>query len=292
MLTAEAELERFLQRRAVTFAAAMREVAISLYEGGDGSRQSIEFLADLLQRTLILADLHGRRRALMEADAARRRMGKLDSLPTTTPIVPSVPFEEAIDDLLRREPRLAKSFEEVSKLYSKGKVFSLAKSASLKLTERIQKEIVDITKSGRAAGAATRDLVRIAAENSHNWTVAYADTVYQTNTSDAYTQGRFKQALDPDVRDVVPALEVTGIADDDERPNHRALRGFLAAADDPQWARLRPPYGYKCRHGVRLVPRSELERRGLLDANGRVIPYYPPNFEQGGPDPGFRSGGF
>lgn len=290
MLTAEAELERFLQRRAVTFARAMQEVALTLYQGGDGQRQALDFLTDLMQKTMVLADLHGRRRALMEADHARR-LAKMAHEPGTSPIVPSVPFEEAIDDLLQREPRLARSMEEVARLYSRGNVFALARSASMKLTERIQKAVADIHSSGRGQGEATRDIIRIAAEESHNFTVAYADTVYRTTTSDAYTNGRFRQALDPDVRDVVPALEITGINDDDERPNHRAARGFLAAPDDPEWARVRPPLGFQCRHGVRLVPRSELERRGLIAASGRVIPYYPPDFDKAGPDPGFRAGG-
>jgi SPP1 gp7 family putative phage head morphogenesis protein len=290
MMSAKDELEKFLDRKGAIFADALVNL-ISTRKSPSKQQDALKNLADLIRHTMILADLHGRRRALMEADRIRRRGAKFTAIPDSTPIAPGVPFEEAIDRLLAAEPRLARSMEEVSSLYSDQKVFAMARSASLKITERVQKEVTALIEKGKSA-AEVETIILDIGKNAQmgevrRWTRSYAATVYRTNASTAYTTGRFAQAQDADVKEVIGALELVGVVDGAERPNHAAARGLIAPADHPIWKRFAPPLGYQCRHGVEFVSVFELERRGLIK-DGRVIPYFPPGFQNAKPDPGFE----
>jgi len=290
MISATEELDRFLARKASLFAQALLNVVVMSKKGPYPEREALEDLARLIGHTMILADLHGRKRALMEVDAAKRRGASFTGLPDTTPIVPGVEFDEAVDRLLDVEPRLAASAQEVSRLYNAERVFAMARSASLKVTERVQHETAKLISEGKSWGEvenAILDIGRSAAMGDvRDWTRAYAATVYQTNANTAYSTGRFQQAMDPDVQEVMPAVELMGIRDAQTRPNHAAAHGLVAAARDPIWRRFSAPLGFNCRCGVRLVSKYELARRGLIQG-GSVTPYYPPNFAAAYPDPGF-----
>lgn len=287
-ISAQEELERFLDRSAAVFATAFGNL---IERSGEAYVSAFHETSTLLRDTLVLADLHGRRRALMEADYHRRRMPKAmkggAAEEESTPIVPGVPFLEAVDDLLKREPRLAKNYEEVQRMYSKERVFAMTYSASEKLMARVKDAVTNLIAKGETPGMTENEILEIAREEAHDWTRSYAATVYRTNANTAYTNGRFEQARDKDILDVTPAFELVGIVDERERPNHAAARGLIAATGDPIWRRYRPPLGFQCRHGVRLVSRYELERRGLLDRAGNVISYHPPRFSFASPDRGF-----
>jgi len=286
MIQAQLELERFLDRRVKPFADALIALAASMGrqpQEGD----ALNALARLMQETLILADLHGRKRLLMELDHSRWR-GKFAEY--ISPIVPSVPFEEALEDLLQREPRLARSAEEVSRLYSTGKVFAMAHSSSMILTQRIQASLRAIMESGEGLDKSENEILRIATEESHDFARSYAATVYRTTVSTAYAQGRFEQAKDPDVAEAIPAFRFVALLDDRVRDNHAAADGLIAATDDPIWLTMRPPLGFQCRCGLEFVSVFDLERLGRIKG-GVVTRYEPPGFAAAGPDPGFRPGG-
>lgn len=293
MMSAQAELEKFLSRKASIFHQAYLNLLNAKFVTLKGGAEALEDLAKLIRDTLILADLHGRRRTLIEFDHEAAR-GDFSMLPDRNPIVMGIAFAEAIEDLLSREPRLAEGYKEASRLYSEEHAFALARSSSRKLTERVQQAVQMIIAEGRDPGMTGQEITRLAASEAHDWTRAYADTVYETNVSSALTNGRFKQAEDPDVAKVIKAFEVVGEADERERPNHRAARGFIAAVDDPIWIdrHVKPPYGYRCRHGVIFASKYTLERRGLLRPDGSVIRFEPAGFENFVPDPGFVSGVF
>lgn len=289
MMSADRELDKFLDRRTALFSQALFNLIRAKF--GQANRETaLADLAGLIQRTMILADLHGRRRLFIEMDHAIQTRGRF-AASSATPIVPNVPFVEAIEDLLFREPRLAKSAEEVARLYSTERVFAMARAAEGNVDDRIakfrtewvQRRLAEGIEEGKGIVEMTEAMKELAP-----WTDAYAGTVYRTNVSNAYTEGRFKQAEDPEVKDIMPAMEIVGIADAEERPNHRAARGMIAATNDSIWDRLKPPLGFQCRHGVRMVSRFELERRGMIDKNGNVTRYEPPGFENARPDEGFR----
>jgi len=261
-------------------------------------KRRLKDLADIISQTMMLADLLGRKRLLMEFDAhakhrqpARFRtdiwgVGTFGA----TPVVPKVPFTEAYEDILEREPRLVKSADEVRRAYSGDNGFAifnlpakLANDARLKLTARIQKALADFAAAGESVPSVRKQLAAIG-----NFSAAYAETVYRTNLSTAFTAGRMKQMQDPDVLDVTPAFEFSKIGDGDERPNHAAAGGTLAAVNHPIWDLLSPPLGFNCRHDLRSVDRFELKDRGLLVKGHIVKPYFPPSINAAGPDKGFR----
>lgn len=280
MLTGHQELERFLEKRATLFVRAIHDIYKDRYGSGE-SKHPIHDLAELISNTMILADLNGRKRTLMEADAARRKKGFAEE---KTPISP-LPFEEAIDDLVTREPRLAVGYRAVQKLYNTSHTFALAKSVNENLTDRIQREI----QKTQEEGTGLLEFSKVWKEITP-WVQSYADTVYRTNCNTSYTNGRFAQAEDKDVQEVIPAMQFISMHLPTSRPHHEAAHGLIAATDDPVWKRFRPPLGYNCMDGVNFVSKYELERRGLWK-DGKVIPYYPPRFSEAHPDPGFNEGG-
>lgn len=279
MLTGHQELERFLDKRTTLFTRAIRDIYRARYGCGD-SQHPIRDLAELISHTMILSDLNGRKRVLMEADQARKR--KAAFAEDKTPISP-LPFEEAIEDIVTREPRLAAGYKAVQSLYNTSHTFALAKSVNQNLTERIQKAIASMADTGGGLPEFTEVWREIAP-----WSDAYAGTVYRTNCSTSYNSGRFTQAEDDDVKEVIPAMQFISMHLPTSRPHHEAAHGLIAATDDPIWKRFRPPLGYNCMDGVNFVSKYELERRGLW-SGGKVTTYYPPNFSNAHPDEGFNT---
>ena len=147
-----------------------------------------------------------------------------------------------------------------------------------KSTQDVENAILDIGES--ADMGAVRD-----------WTRAYAGTCFRTNASTGYSNGRFEQAQDPDVKEVIPAFKFAALHDDRTRPWHEAAHGLIADTLDPIWATFRPPIGWNCRCSPNFISKFELERLGLLE-NGRVRRHVPPTFGSAHPDPGFRPGAF
>lgn len=288
MISALNELDKFLDRRARIFTDALLDIARARLKG-EGYYEAVYSLADLIRKTMMLSDLHGRKRMLMEADHVKRQVYR--NFEVETPVVPHVEFTEAIDDLINREPRLAESASEVAQLYSQDKVFAMAKAAAGNVDERIAKARTEavqraLTKSlveGQSMYETTAILKEIGP-----WTQAYAETVYRTNVSNAYNNGRIEQAKDPDVKEVVPALKYVSRHDARTRPNHEAADGFIAPADHPFWKTM-PPAGWNCRCSAQFVSIFTLERMGLIK-DGKLIQRTPPAAAK--PDPGFRAGDF
>lgn len=283
MIEADAELQKFLDRRTSVFSQALENLIQSRLGKGDYG-QAISDLARLLQKTMILSDLHGRKRALMEVDRIKRQIAKF-TLPDTTPIKPGVPFEEAIEDLVSREPRLAESARQVSDLYDTEHVFAMARSIDLNVTKKVQEIITGALKEGKGLS----DVEELIAQTG-DWSISYAANIFRTNANTAYTQGRFEQMKDPEVANIMPAFEYVGVDDARTRPNHLAAFGLIASVDDAIWRTYKPPMAWQCRCGVIGVSIFELESKGLI-RNGRVMRYLPPNFADAHPDPGFRPGG-
>lgn len=277
MLTAQEELEKFLDKPAKAFQKAMAWLARAIFRDRHDWDPAYVNLAQTFRETLILADMHGRKRLLMEADAlARGHSAKYAAW--NPPLAQSMEFKEALDDMVKREPRLASSAKEVSRLYNSGHVFALADSTSEKLTARVQQIIADAIKEGAGSLQTETEIINAALEASHVWTDSYAQSVFETNVTGAYARGRIAQAQDPDIREVIPALTVTGQDDARTRPNHRAYWGLIAAADDTIWMTATPPYGYRCRCALEHVSIYELESKGLI-RNGQIVRYEPPGFQ-------------
>lgn len=333
------ELLEFIRRGSLAFVEAIRRIIRALTDARFSLGAAEKHLADVFAKTMTLADLFGRRRSYLEMDAlvspeARaqatvpvdfesgivkvpgRPVPPVDApqvpLDFKTAIrqwrgkVPSVPFQAAIDDIVTREPRLLEiapgeeltMAEKVAKLYQEEHAFAFARKTSGVVTEKVQLTIARLIEEGTARPAAVKVLAELT-----GWSESYADTVYGTNLSTAYSAGRIRIGLKPAVLAAMPAWEYVTANDSDVRrgrkedgpksgpkENHKAAHGAIFAKTDPIWDRLMPPASYRCRCQIRSVTREELERRNLLTASGEVIPFIPPGFDKFQPHPNFGQG--
>lgn len=307
-----AELEKLSEASTTPLARAMSELARSVVDGDVRAQDSARArLAVLMRQTLRYAILLGRRRVLLEADAATAKASREDRrrqllencsatrllesglgispfatsnegakpgkrLEFAAPLqMPKTAFDEAIADLLGREPRLAFGYEAVQILYADQHAFALAKSIDIEVTKRVQQAMTTMLRQGTTLESAQDVIGQLG-----RWTRSYADTVYRTNVATAYSAGRFVQAADPDVEDVFKAFEFVTAGDVDVRHNHEAGHGSIASTRDPIWDRMAPPLGYNSflpgtRVSGRVVGASRAPYRGpvvhVQTGNGRRL---------------------
>ena len=294
MKTAEVELRELTKLGSRELTMAIFRVMRSRWKMDEDLQPAREALGTLLYRLQLLSDMLGRRRGMMEyRQALARYRGATFNAAINSPIVTGVKFEEAIQQILNREPMLAWGWQEATRKYTQEGGFALAKSMEETLDRRlgmlrtklVQRAIV----SPEVQRGGLPEFRKVFKEIAP-WTNSYADTVYKTNISSAYTEARFEQVKDPDVSQVIAALEVTKSTAVEPRENHKGFEGLMAPPDDPIWQKAKPPYGYNCTHGVRYVSIFELERRGRVK-DGKVIPFYPPGLARASYDPGFNPRG-
>ena len=285
--SSEDELGSLLNRQHGTYLSALNRLAVALVQGDLEARaKAMSALAELVGYSGILSDLIGRRRTLLTSDWVRAHRGKLAASPAT-PLIPNVPAARAIEDLISREPRLAKSAAEIAVTYSQHG-FAAARSAELSLTKALQGFLERAMREGGTVPSGAKQIAFLGGGDEEGFTRSYAETVFRTNLATAYNAGLIEQAKDPDVKEVIPALEYSAVMDVDTRPNHAAANGMIATADDPIWNVMGPPAGHRCRCVRVLVDAWTLREKGLIDDSGNVTRYLPPTFSQAHPDPGFK----
>jgi len=246
----------------------------------EGRAQPLEQFAALLRKTQGLADMLGRRRVILELESQGIR--QFAAAPEVSPLLATVPFVQALLDLTERQPVLAASASVVARVYSVERGFALARAVSETVAQRVRDRIV----ADRRAGRAPAETIELIAELGP-FTRAYAQTVYRTNLSTAYSAGRFRQAADPDIYMAVVDSDVRRGRKEDQGENHKALHRFMAPTDWDGWGQWAPPGGYQCRCSLRLVTNFELSRKGIKLPTSIQVPEraaFHSNFQQGRPD--------
>lgn len=279
-----------------------------------GYDEALRRIGDLIAGSAGVAYLLGRKRVWREVDQRRRyhreraaygmaapitseglawvyaSIGAYDSVytqPSNQEVIPGVPFAEAIDELLKREPRIAPGYRAVQKLYTTEHGFALAKQfADPAITEKVQETIRHAMQFGTESPKAQEVIQQIG-----DWAHSYAETVFRTNVTTSYADGRMEQARDEELRDIIVGLRRVAVLDADTRANHAAAHDLVAAQDDPIWTYLGVPGGYNCRCSYELVDIYEAEASGLM-VNGKMRTatppagaYNDPGFEKRGPNP-------
>jgi SPP1 gp7 family putative phage head morphogenesis protein len=286
------ELFALLNRSKASFREAMRRLAEETARNSPRRNQKLDDLRILAGQTMTLADLYGRRRALLWTEYAQAGVKQSARVAIycqtyTNPIVPAIPFDEAIDNFKKRVPKLADTADAVTQAYMNRSAFAVARSADLFVTERVQQKLVDAMNLGWTQEKAIAEICG----EAENWTNAYAETVYRTNVHTAYAVGEREQAMDPVAVAVLPAWIYDAVGDADTRPNHLAADGMIAAKRDPIWERWAPPVGYNCRCSLREMDVYDLEEQGRLTSSGQVYAKIPAGIASGAimPDKGFES---
>lgn len=243
VVTPKVELDRFLDKSTTSFAVAVLGMIGAYVKGGTSpSVADLEEFGNLIRYTQGQAHLFGARRMLLEVDSRRARYGlsgdwKYEDTPT--PLVPDVEPVEAMQDLLFREPRLARTAAAVAEIYNKDYGFAMARSSSEVVTERA-KEYVMAFLSGKGRMPDTAEAIA----DLGGWARAYGETVFRTNVTTAYANGRLAMAMDPVVTDFVAGIRRVEVLDSATRPNHRASHGIMAPADSKVWVDHGVPGGY------------------------------------------------
>lgn len=288
-------------RYAAPYAAAISDLFVAkVRRNYDAAEDALKQLQGVTRESMGIAELVGATSVLRSAAAfssGQFRVGDPTMRFADQNIVPNVTFDEAIEDFIQRAPTTLRNSAErtalrIAELYSESNVAAFVRAAEQSVTERAQEFITQALEAGTGELDVARGLsmaIEEIREQSHGWTEWYSGMVFRTNANTATTAGRFKQAQDPDVAEVIPAMRFDAIRDGDARPNHLLMDGFIASTRSRVWAFLSPPLGYSCRCSVNLVSRFELEDLGRIRPDGTVIDSTPhPGAKT---DEGFRHGG-
>lgn len=153
----------------------------------------------------------------------------------------------------------------------------LRRSAVRRVAEAARAESVmrSIAK-GRGTGATDRDrlldAIRVSDAKRDDPDLKAAlnslDLELRTRVAEARTAGALAAGRAAQV-----GLRFVTMEDERVRVNHAAAEGFVAHARDPVWIALAPPLGWRCRCGLVLVDREELQRRGLANSKGDPVRY-------------------
>lgn len=293
-LDASRFLEDLTARRAAPYARAIRELLDATLLGDrPRARAAREELGDVIRETMAAAEVLGALSILREVQYASRGL----PFAATQTVLPRVTMSEALEDMVERAPVTLKDAAQrtalrIAQLYSEGRVTAFARAAEDEVTEKAQEIIAKAIRDGVPEVDGARRLMRSVKDVTYNgaeWSESYARMVMRTNVNTAVTAGRFRQADDPDVRAVTPALRFDAVGDGDTRDNHQAADGLIMRSDNPEWRKIAPPLGYNCRCQVSLVSVPMLRRMNRIGPDGAVIEgRVPPDAH---PDPGFRHGG-
>lgn len=301
-------LEELSGRHARTYAAAFADLfAAVATENKAAKLDALAWIADVTHETMGVGEVLGATITLRAAarvlapttqtlTADRSAMLAFADLPDQT-VLPRVTLAEALQDMVDRTPVTIRNSAErtaqrIAQLYSERHAMAFVHAAEASVTREAQSFVARAFREGLSEGRAGRGLAMAVDEvrkRSQPWTEAYARMAFRTNVNTAVTAGRFRQAQDPAIRQVIPAFRFDAVGDADTRDNHDAMDGVILRADNPTWSQIAPPLGYNCRCIVVHVSRPELEDMGRIDSAGNVVESkIPPGAR---PDEGFRHAG-
>ncbi len=269
------ELEALLAETPASVTAALSQLVKAqaryyLNLGDAGLDGALEMVAAALRAQIIESAMLGAREVLKAtvkaAPANAATISKVNAATASGMAMGEVAPTRAVAAILKREPRLARTYKQVALLYSRDDtVFAAVRAADITTAAKVQGAIAEALKQGLPSIQASEVI-----QGLTDWTAAYSDTVFQTNAATAYSDGMKAQVDDPDVRAIMVGMEVLHPVDGDTRPNHAPGAGFRASLDDPRWAVMRPPWGYRCRGSLNFIDRAYAERQGWLDAQGNL----------------------
>lgn len=252
-------------------------------------RDARDRLADVIRETMGACEVLGatimlRRAAAWLPDssnfAARDKHHLLvfAETPTQT-VLPRVTFAEAVQDMVERtpvtlQPAALRTSLRISELYAQGDVIAFVRSAEQAVTERVQSLYVKALSEGwteAQIGKLTPKVVDYVRKETGPWTEAYSRMAFRTNANTAITAGRFRQAQDQDIQQVIPAFQFQSAGDSDVRGNHKACDGRIYVTGNAIWHKIAPPLGYNCRCDAVEMGRPLLKRMSRIRPDGSVI---------------------
>ena len=208
-------------------------------------------------------------------------------------------FEQAADILAGRNPMTRQAAESI-----RGRAF--ARAATLRATEQaislvklaersvaiqralrqpfwvsdvdqqtvvnIRSMIADVIEHGKVTPDTTLPgfINKAQANGAANLTRARLQTVYRTNLSTSYNDGRVEALRSPQVQSFMPLMELQEIRDSRSRQIHAMMNGYISTTEQFETMGIVPPNGYNCRGTVRGITLSEGRRRGFINEDDSI----------------------
>jgi SPP1 gp7 family putative phage head morphogenesis protein len=174
-----------------------------------------------------------------------------------------LPFQEAGKFFRSLNVMTKASFDNASAEVQR-RAFTVAGNLSTQMLAVLQHELVRQIEAGtslaefdKAITARLNDAGFLPTTNAKGILQAsHTETVFRTNTLNAYNTGRVRQASQPNVARVFPTWEIRTARDKRVRDSHKALNGKRLLASDPFWRNNYPPFDYNCR--CRVVSRRSI----------------------------------
>lgn len=230
-LLAESQREGSQQLAAIARQAIARYVRRTGAGGQLFTTEERSRLADVLGRSLAVADLLGRSRMLLRSGAlAAGPVEKFADVPTNFEVVPVAAVKmQPPAKALEYFNNLVPGLELNPRWWLPGverTAFSLAVTTEQQLLSKVQEAISQAITTGEHGWGpqAVQDLLDAAGVSHRN--PQYAEMVFRTNAKDAMAQGSQDELADPEVADVFPVWKYSAIVGDGRgRPTHSARNG-------------------------------------------------------------------
>jgi len=223
----------------------------------------LESVADLVARTLFVADLNGQASVLDEVDSG-------PSFAFASVFEP-LPFDEAIEAFRRRIPVSPEVMGRLA-LNARARAFSVAGVACMDALEEMRAAVDRAIADGTTMADFRKRMAEIAdAREMLPLGRAHVETIFRTNISTALSAGRYRQQTAPAVLQARPFWQYLTADDGDVRPTHAALHGKVFAADDPVWQQIYPPNGFRCRCRVVTLSARQVAARGVQVETGDQV---------------------
>jgi SPP1 gp7 family putative phage head morphogenesis protein len=256
--------------------------------------EAVKRLADIIARVMVAEDVAARIGVLSEVGLSSQ-LGKQIKGPgaTAEQLLPRIdmnprkfvtlPFKEAVADLVSKTPLASETAEDVAAAYEAHQ-FTLRQGISLDVVKTVQSAMARIIEDG----GGVKEFKEFTAKLDEGLIGdAYAETLFRTERTSANAAGRIAQAFSPELDDFVIGFRYVAVGDKDTRPNHFANNGKQFAKRDPRWQSRIPPNGWNCRCRVVTISRLRAQAMGRLDKDGQFVSDDPP--ASGAPDPGFEN---
>jgi len=165
--------------------------------------------------------------------------------------------------------------------------FAVAHVEFKAILDKIKKELIIQAETGAVYSAFMDNINEFFEKSGYSpLNPFHLETVYLQNNINCYQAGKFAELSSPEMVEAFPFWRYVTMDDGLVRPNHAAMNGFIAPANDPIWQKWYPPNGFRCRCDVEVITAHEAETQGI--ERGSSVPIDPNSRRQVLPDKAFR----
>ncbi len=169
------------------------------------------------------------------------------------------PFIEDAVDWLREKKLVSADSVRIMAAQDKTQVFTAAGVNDIPTLQTLRTQVMDSLASGESFQEFRSKL-----SDDLNLTRSQTETLYRTNTKQAYTAGMEETLEDPDVAGAFPYVMFAATKDGRTRSTHWELDGFVCAVSDPAYEILRKALDdWNCRCTLIPLTSKQAEAKGI-----------------------------